>query len=246
MTAKVANINTLCTWIAREKYGTLLYFVQSSITDRRSPLARYSIRYDHLCVVFNYSALITIKWINFEVCAEMWSYAYFRVSKESISTIFNATLFSKSVTFCLKRVFWLIGLYWTIIQVRSNVIKFNEKRSTITQEDVRILSGDNFPKLVLCSDSMHSKNKIVQKYPIINDTLLENLYGFNLRNQDQDYWALRLLNPSYKVFLFLKYNIDHTSGAGGNTEEQSWWIHGAGKIGHVGVFQSNVAAILFT
>ena len=120
---------------------------------------------------------------------------------KSFSSILNHSL-SKSVTFCLKRVFWLIGLYWTIIQVRSNVIKYNEKRSTITQEDVRILSGDNFPKLVLCSDSMHSKNKIAQKYPLINDTLLENLYGFNLDNQDQDYWALRLLNPSYKVISF--------------------------------------------
>ena len=123
----------------------------------------------------------------------------------------NTTWFRKSSAVILASAFFHVGI------ARS----FFEKRSTITQEDVRILSGDNFPKLVLCSDSMHSKNKIVQKYPIINDTLLENLYGFNLRNQDQDYWALRLLNPSYKVILFLKYNIDHTSGAGGNTEEQS-------------------------
>ena len=87
----------------------------------------------------------------------------------------------------------------TIKQVWTNVTKYGERASTITQEDVRILSGKNFPKLVLCSDSMHSKNKIKQFYPSINETLLENLYGFNLRSQDEDYWAMKLLNPRYKV-----------------------------------------------
>ena len=117
------------------------------------------------------------------------------------------------MTFCLKRGFWLVGLIVTIKQVWTNVTKYGERASTITQEDVRILSGKNFPKLVLCSDSMHSKNKIQQYYPSINETLLENLYGFNLKSQDEDYWAMKLLNPRYKVsyslvkFVTNKYSI---------------------------------------
>ena len=110
------------------------------------------------------------------------------------------------MTFCLKRGFWLVGLIVTIKQVWTNVTKYGERASTITQEDVRILSGKNFPKLVLCSDSMHSKNKIQQYYPSINETLLENLYGFNLKSQDEDYWAMKLLNPRYKVsFSLVKF-----------------------------------------
>ena len=93
--------------------------------------------------------------------------------------------FRKTISFYVKRVFWLIGLYWTIMSVWSNVIKYNAKQSTITREDVRILSDQSFPRLVLCSDSMHSRAKLKTLYPMINDSLLETLYG----QEQETYWG---------------------------------------------------------
>ena len=73
------------------------------------------------------------------------------------------------------------------MSVWSNVIKYNAKQSTITREDVRIMADNSFPRLVLCSDSMHSRAKLATKYPMINDTLLEILYG---QQRDQEnFWS---------------------------------------------------------
>ena len=54
-----------------------------------------------------------------------------------------------------------------------------------------------FPKIVLCSDSMHSKQKIKifeQKVGIKFDSI-SRLYGENLTNEDKNIWILKSTYP---------------------------------------------------
>ena len=36
-----------------------------------------------------------------------------------------------------------------------------------------------FPKILICSNSLHSKKRIQEKYPNLTNTLIASLYGFN-------------------------------------------------------------------
>ena len=48
------------------------------------------------------------------------------------------------------------------------------------QSELRDAGQFQFPTLILCLDSAHSAEKLGLKYPFVNDSVLEVLYGFRM------------------------------------------------------------------
>ena len=49
----------------------------------------------------------------------------------------------------------------------------------------------NFPKVILCADSMHSRMKLDERFPNINISSIENLYGHNVAKKERTVWILK-------------------------------------------------------
>ena len=50
------------------------------------------------------------------------------------------------------------------------------------QSELRDAGQFQFPTLILCLDSAHSAEKLGLKYPFVNDSVLEVLYGFRMES----------------------------------------------------------------
>ena len=62
------------------------------------------------------------------------------------------------------------------------------------------------PNLVICTDSMHSKRKVQLKYPQLNHTVLEQLYGLHTKGLKRNMWDIRKKSP--EIFLKLKADFE--------------------------------------
>ena len=54
--------------------------------------------------------------------------------------------------------------------------------STISQREANEAPIENvqFPNIMLCTDSIHSKYKLRKMYPQVNDTLIQQFYGLDV------------------------------------------------------------------
>ena len=59
---------------------------------------------------------------------------------------------------------------------------------------------------MICADSMHSKRKVSAKYPQLNKTMLQELYGLNVKGLKQSMWDVRQSLPD--MFQSLKRDFD--------------------------------------
>ena len=106
--------------------------------------------------------------------------------------------------------FWVAGYIYTTLTIYQNIENYFQRRSTITQSDMTSwehdistsiavnkylnnmfykdddgsvnvsVSPSVFPKIIICSDSMHSRHKLQMRFPFVNITTIEYLYGHNL------------------------------------------------------------------
>lgn len=102
-----------------------------------------------------------------------------------------------------------------MILVWGNYIKYYELSSTVTQlelrQDDRNAPVSVFPTIILCTgkfqlyiqeiglDSMHSKDKIVKQYPLVNISSVEKLYGHDMDGIGSSLWAVRSLQGSLNL-----------------------------------------------
>ena len=68
-----------------------------------------------------------------------------------------------------------------------HILKYYVKRafrysSTISQREANEAPIENvqFPNIMLCTDSIHSKYKLRKMYPQVNDTLIQQFYGLDV------------------------------------------------------------------
>ena len=75
--------------------------------------------------------------------------------------------------------------------------------STISQREANEAPIENvqFPNIMLCTDSIHSKYKLRKMYPQVNDTLIQQFYGL-----DVDPTAL-VICSFFSKFLLLNFRI---------------------------------------
>ena len=59
------------------------------------------------------------------------------------------------------------------------------------------------PNLMICTDSMHSKEKIRLKYPNVNKSMVEQLYGLHTKGLKRSMWDLRKSQPD--MFSYLRH-----------------------------------------
>ena len=62
---------------------------------------------------------------------------------------------------------------------------------------------------MICSDSMHSKMKVNEKYPNLNDTMVELLYGEHVTETAHHMWEARHFTPEFHMFLRNTFEKDY-------------------------------------
>ena len=69
-----------------------------------------------------------------------------------------------------------ITLVWTNVQV------YVRRESTISQREIMGIKTDRvqFPKILICADSIHSKERAFDTYPKLNMTMIQQLYGLDV------------------------------------------------------------------
>ena len=55
--------------------------------------------------------------------------------------------------------------------------------------------ASNFPKIVICADSTHSRKKLLQFFPNVSSELVERLYGHEIPRHNRDIWVLKSMYP---------------------------------------------------
>ena len=63
---------------------------------------------------------------------------------------------------------------------------------------------------MICTDSMHSRKKVRQKYPSINDTLIQQLYGFHTTDVQRRMWKVRKPIPDLFDLLMENYEKEYS------------------------------------
>ena len=54
---------------------------------------------------------------------------------------------------------------------------------------------------MICSDSMHSKSKVNEKYPTLNETMVQKLFGARVSDTEHHMWETRKSAPEFFFFL---------------------------------------------
>ena len=67
----------------------------------------------------------------------------------------------------------------SLVQLRDPDLRYS---STISQREANEAPIENvqFPNIMLCTDSIHSKYKLRKMYPQVNDTLIQQFYGLDV------------------------------------------------------------------
>ena len=66
--------------------------------------------------------------------------------------------------------------------VMTNVGVYVRRESTISQREIMGIKTDRvqFPKILICADSIHSKERTFDAYPMLNMTMIQKLYGLDV------------------------------------------------------------------
>ena len=62
---------------------------------------------------------------------------------------------------------------------------------------------------MICSDSMHSKMKVNEKYPTLNETLVQKLYGARISDTEHHMWETRHFSPEFHMFMRNTFEKDY-------------------------------------
>ena len=64
----------------------------------------------------------------------------------------------------------------------TNVGVYVRRESTISQREIMGIKTDrvHFPKILICADSIHSKERTFDAYPKLNMTMIQQLYGLDV------------------------------------------------------------------
>ena len=64
----------------------------------------------------------------------------------------------------------------------TNVGVYVSRESTISQREIMGIKTDrvHFPKILICADSIHSKERTFDAYPMLNMTMIQQLYGLDV------------------------------------------------------------------
>ena len=85
--------------------------------------------------------------------------------------------------------FYMLGLIYTVMIVTRNVRNYWKYASNISQREVEENPEKlvQFPNVIICSDSVHSKQKVAKQYPLFkglaiqrmsdNEKLNDSLFG---------------------------------------------------------------------
>ena len=88
----------------------------------------------------------------------------------------------------LEPVFRIRNRYWTQIQAEIKKkldFSFNFLAQFLTPDSH---DGTTFPKLTLCAISIHSKQKLHEKYPKLTPTMLKRFYGTASTSKEKALW----------------------------------------------------------
>ena len=66
------------------------------------------------------------------------------------------------------------------------------------------------PNLMVCTDSMHSKHKVQEKYPSVNETVIQQLYGLHTTDAQRRMWKVRKSIPDLFDLLRGTYEKEYT------------------------------------
>ena len=92
-------------------------------------------------------------------------------------------------------VFYMVGLIYTVMIVTRNVNNYWKYASNISQREVKENPEklEQFPNVIICSDSIHSKQKLATRYPLFNEKAIQRMYGLNMTSMERFMWDFRLL-----------------------------------------------------
>ena len=79
-------------------------------------------------------------------------------------------------------------------------------------ENLNLIIQDNMvrlPNLMICTDSMHSKEKIRLKYPHVNKSMVEQLYGLHTKGIKRSMWDIRKSQPDMFNFLRMRQESEY-------------------------------------
>ena len=62
---------------------------------------------------------------------------------------------------------------------------------------------------MICTDSMHSKLKVKAKYPAINESMIQQLYGVRVSDTEHHMWEARKSAPEFFDILRNTYEKDY-------------------------------------
>ena len=54
---------------------------------------------------------------------------------------------------------------------------------------------DFFPVIMVCADWMHSRDKVRRKFPMINETMIQKLYGLGIDPESKKAWVYKEAMP---------------------------------------------------
>ena len=119
--------------------------------------------------------------------------------------------------------FYFCGFLYTGLIITSNVMNYFKFTSNLIQTEIlknelvkiSIVSSQSpkikpnyvqIPNLIVCSDSMHSKQKVEAKYPQLNKTSIQQLYGLHVQGSRRSIWGIRKTRPD--LFSLLRENYE--------------------------------------
>ena len=124
----------------------------------------------------------------------------------------------RSILFYLFRV---CGFIYTAFIIHGHVVNYLSFQSIKTQTELETSqvntknnAGRNrfqpnivrIPNLMVCADSMNSKRKVAAKYPMLNKTRIQELYGLNVKGLKKSIWNIRKSLPH--MFRSMKDEFD--------------------------------------
>ena len=98
----------------------------------------------------------------------------------------------------------LYKLKWVTFKTRYSLKLKNKLYCKFKPNLVKI------PNLMVCTDSMHSKHKVQEKYPSVNETVIQQLYGLHTSDAQRRMWKVRKSIPDLFDLLRGTYEKEYT------------------------------------
>ena len=114
----------------------------------------------------------------------------------------------------LRTICWTIGLYMCGKTLYQSYAKYSLFKSSMKSKTIshglefyvkkisvkNFLPGTTFPKLTICSKSMHSKQKLRQYYPNVTDQDLRHFYGAADSREQKNEWEKLTYSAVFSTF----------------------------------------------